>query len=745
MMDKTLEKDRMDKMLDTVIKMARGDYSVQLDLSGKNDEIDSLAMGLNMMIDDIRTSMEDLDRQREELSNLNIHLQKEIIYRKKTEHSLSERVKELNCLYGIATVAETSGITLDEIHRRVTNLLPVSWQYPEIAYARIIISGKIFKTANYKDTEWKQSSDIKVLGEKEGIVEVGYLEERPEIDEGPFLKEERLLINAVAVQLGRIIEHKQAERELQEKNEQLDAQNEELQAQTEELVAQQQELVEKTSEVEKANQLKSEFLASMSHELRTPLNAVIGFSELLLDGVPGEINDEQRECLSDILDSGQHLLNLINDVLDLSKVEAGKMELKIENLNLRDVIDDVVQIVKPMVDKNKHKIGISIEERLPQVRADKSRLRQVLLNLLSNATKFTPPGGELRIDVSREGDWCQASVVDNGIGIKKEDQKRIFEVFTQVETLPGGKKEGTGLGLALTRQFVETMGGRIWVESEYRKGSRFTLTLPLVRQAEPYLEKVFPKKKPPLKPGQKQVLVVDDDPKARNLLRLWLKEEGYAVTEAPNAGEGIKKAEELLPEVIVLDILMPEKDGWHVLKALKSKPKTRDIPVVISSVVEEKELAFSLGAVDYFVKPINKKRFLKRIAELGIVRREKVLVVDDNPKDVRLVASILEAESIGVLCAYGGEEGVRMAKENKPALIVLDILMPDLNGFEVIERLYEDEKTRNIPIVVLTVKELTEEEFEMLSRRTKAVVMKAGFKREDFLSEVRKVVGLGGE
>jgi len=251
----------------------------------------------------------------------------------------------------------------------------------------------------------------------------------------------------------------------------------------------QEALQEKTRQLAAASQTKSEFLASISHELRTPLNAVIGFSELMLDGVPGEINDEQRDCLNDILSSGQQLLNLINDVLDLSKIEAGKMELKLENLNLADVINDVVQTVKPKLDENRHKIGVSVGEGLPQVHADKRRLRQILLNLLSNAIKFTPPGGKLGIKVTRNGDWCQVSVVDNGIGIKKEDQEWVFEVFAQVATLPKEKEGGTGLGLALTKQFVEAIGGRIWVESEYGKGSKFTFTLPLAREGESYPER----------------------------------------------------------------------------------------------------------------------------------------------------------------------------------------------------------------------------------------------------------------
>ncbi len=241
-------------------------------------------------------------------------------------------------------------------------------------------------------------------------------------------------------------------------------------------------LFETNTQLREATEAKSTFLAHMSHELRTPLNAVIGFSDLLLDAVPGEINDEQRQCLNDILSSGQHLLNLINDVLDLSKVEAGKMDLKIESLTLADVVHDVLATVKSMLDDNKHTLAVSVGEDAPQVRADRGQLKQILLNLLSNAIKFTPPGGKLLLEAERNGDWCQVSVVDNGIGIRKEDQERIFEAFTQVDTLPNGKREGTGLGLALTRQLVEMGEGKIWVESEYGKGSRFTFTIPLAEK-----------------------------------------------------------------------------------------------------------------------------------------------------------------------------------------------------------------------------------------------------------------------
>jgi len=276
-----------------------------------------------------------------------------------------------------------------------------------------------------------------------------------------------------------ITRRKRLEQEIQDKNEQLDAQNEELRATNEEMMAQQQELMEKTDEVARANQLKSEFLANMSHELRTPLNVIIGFSQLMIDEVPVRVNQEQRQCLSDTLDSSQHLLNLINDVLDLSKIESGKTKLKQEKVALTKVIASLTRSMMPILTQKKQSLDVEIAEGLPPVYTDKGKLEQVLLNLVDNAAKFTPDGGKLKIEVVSDDDWCQVSVIDNGIGIKKEDQERIFEPFCQLANPLTKEKSGTGLGLALIKQIVERYGGRIWVESEYGKGSRFTFTLPL--------------------------------------------------------------------------------------------------------------------------------------------------------------------------------------------------------------------------------------------------------------------------
>lgn len=543
-----------------------------------------------------------------------------------------------------------------------------------------------------------------------------------------------------------ITEKKRIEEQIQMTNKQLDEQNEKLHIQAKQLLQQRQELVEKNREIERANQMKSEFLASMSHELRTPLNAVIGFSELMLDGITGDINDEQQECLNDILNSGQHLLELINDVLDLSKVEVGKMEFRPVDLDISDVINEAVQTIKSLLDQKEHTLNILVEKGIGQVYADKSRLRQVLLNLLSNATKFTHQGGIIDVTAEIKDGMCLIGVKDNGIGIKEENQEKIFEVFTQAETIQDETPKGTGLGLTLTRQFLSAMGGKIWVESEYGKGSTFFFTIPFTKSADTVLEsaegtvsgKTGQRSSVQKKPVM--VLIVDDDPVTRRLLSAWLTEEGYSIAEASNADEGIKQADTVLPDIIILDILMPDKDGWYVLKELKSKAKTSDIPVVITSFGEEKEMAFSLGAIDYFNKPINKKRFQKRVAEIGLKQHDRVLVVDDNPADIRLVSSILEPEGITTFSADGGKEGIEIIVREKPSLIVLDLMMPDLSGFEVIEKLHETEETKNIPIIVLTIKDLSNDELYYLRHNTEGVIKKGSFNRENFLSAIKKLL-----
>jgi signal transduction histidine kinase len=297
-----------------------------------------------------------------------------------------------------------------------------------------------------------------------------------EVNAGPVIRDGRVVAGQGVMR--DITERKRMERELLEKNQQLDAQNERLQALAGELTAQKQELVRKTTQVERANQLKSEFLANMSHELRTPLNVIIGFSELMSDGVPGEINREQKQCLTDILDSSQHLLKLINGVLDLSRIESGKMEFNQEKVALDGVIVSLTRTMMPILKQREQGLDVAVADGLPPVWADEGKRSQVLLNLVDNASKFSPDGGRLKIEAVRDGDWCLVSVIDNGIGIREEDRERIFEPFSRLDDPQSRSRSGTGLGLVLARQIIEQHGGHIWVESEYGRGSRFTFDLP---------------------------------------------------------------------------------------------------------------------------------------------------------------------------------------------------------------------------------------------------------------------------
>lgn len=508
-----------------------------------------------------------------------------------------------------------------------------------------------------------------------------------------------------------------------------------------------QELEGANRKLEAASRHKSQFLANMSHELRTPLNAIIGFSELQLDESIALTPEERREFLGNILSSGRHLLRLINDILDLSKVEAGRMELHPEPFFVGETIDGVLNTIRPLAAKKQIGVEVTLDPSLKTLVADPGKVKQILYNLLSNAIKFTPEGGRVGLVASQDGGEARFAIWDTGIGIKPEDQARIFEEFYQVEATAAKPYEGTGLGLALAKKFVELHGGKIWVGSEPGKGSTFTFTLPLeVRRELAPLKggETLREAQEPRKEGEPLILVVEDDLRARELLHFTLSRGGYRVEDALDGEEAIAKAKQLQPSLITLDILLPKKDGWEVLQELKKDPQTQDIPVVIISIVDNKELGFSLGAADYLIKPVDREELLRRLGRLSFTTRVQtrpvaVLIIDDDPLAVDLLARMLEPAGFQILKAYGGRHGLELAMARQPDLILLDLLMPEVSGFEVLHQLKGHSPTREIPVFIVTVKDLTPEDKEELNHQVAAIMRKGTFAQEDLLREIAKI------
>src|SRR5712692_5583917 len=502
-------------------------------------------------------------------------------------------------------------------------------------------------------------------------------------------------------------------------------------------------------QLDTANRHKSEFLASMSHELRTPLNAIIGFSEVLLEKMFGELNEKQEEYLQDILSSGHHLLSLINDILDLSKVEAGKMELEPGVFNLRELLEGSLVMVKERALAHGIALSLDIADDIDTFSGDERKVKQILFNLLSNAVKFTPDKGKVGITAKKTASAVQVAVWDTGIGIAAEDQQRIFAEFQQVGKGLTEKPEGTGLGLALTKKFVELHGGTIWVDSAPGRGSTFAFTLPIAGAADYTLLPV----------GQEEtatewvanaasagplVLVIEDDAKAAELLRLYLTEAGYTADIAGDGAEGLEKVKRLHPGAVILDVLLPKVDGWAFLSQVKADPTTKDVPVLIVSIVDQKGKGFALGAADYLVKPVHKEELLRKLGAFSLVSKVrtapvKILSIDDDPKAGELLAAALEPEGFRVLRAYGGEEGIAIAKTERPDAIILDLLMPGVNGFDVIDRL-EKSLTKRPPIIIFTVKQLTAEEKERLKGRVAWLAQKEEFNHKSFVGTVREVL-----
>lgn len=489
-------------------------------------------------------------------------------------------------------------------------------------------------------------------------------------------------------------------------------------------------------EMRELDRVKSQFLANMSHELRTPLNSVIGFSRVILKGIDGPINETQQQDITAIYNSGLHLLNLINDILDLSKIEAGKMELQIEEVNLSDIANAVLSTAAGLVKGKPIQLLQTIPANLAAVRADHTRISQVMLNLVSNAIKFTDKGSitiNATASTNPKGQpEVMVTVTDTGLGIAEKDQSKLFQRFSQVDDSPTRKTGGTGLGLSISKSLVEMHGGQLGLlSSEVSKGSVFFFTLPLpIEEAPVSLEQLIH--------GEKVILSIDDDPMVIGLYKRYLKPAGYKVIPLIDPTRAVETAKELAPFAITLDIMMPERDGWLVMQDLKQDEATRNIPVVICSILEEEEKGFSLGATNYLVKPFVQDDLLQAINRLnqdGVMRN--ILVIDDDPEDLRLAQKIIEDnDAYRAILAQGGDQGLQILQENVPDIILLDLFMPGTDGFLVLEKLRTDPQLSAIPVIILTGADLKPEQHRMLAEFGKQMLTKSMLKENELLNTI---------
>lgn len=552
------------------------------------------------------------------------------------------------------------------------------------------------------------------------------------------------------------------EETIKEKNRQLQEMTDNL----EELVAQ------RTAELERANarlielnQYRSQFIANMSHELRTPLNSIIGFSEILIDGGFGELNDKQRKYAGNINRSGNHLLQIINDILDLSKIDAGKMELHPTVFDLNEHIKNSMFMLEGTAFKKGVDLSLQLNANSSMTEADSGRIKQVIYNLVSNAIKFTPAGGRVEIRTENQDRGIAVYVKDSGIGISEEDQKKIFNEFEQVDNSYSREYEGTGLGLPLVKRFLEMHNSDISVKSEVGKGSEFCFVLSATDRGDDRLEEPRETEKgiseiysvteaerdfqgvsdSPL------ILVVDDDPGSLELLTLTLTEQGYRTAHAKDGNEAIEKAHALVPAAITLDVMLPGMDGWEVIQRLKGNKKTAGIPIVMVTMTDNRSLAMGLGAVEFINKPIERNYF--KVTIDNIIRRfyadkksMSILAVDDREENLILVSDILTRLDgdyrIHLRTARSGMEAFRKIDEKKPDLLILDLMMPEVSGFQVIEKIKNDPNLSGIPIVILTAMTLSNEEEKFLQKETKKIIRKSEIDISDFLQEIKNVIGV---
>jgi signal transduction histidine kinase/CheY-like chemotaxis protein len=544
-----------------------------------------------------------------------------------------------------------------------------------------------------------------------------------------FREEDRQLLSALADQAAVAIESARLYEQVRRHAEELEGKVE----------SRTRELQEANRRLEEASRHKSEFLANMSHELRTPLNAIIGFTRLVMRRAKDVLPDKQHENLEKILISAEHLLKLINDVLDLSKVEAGRMEVRPVTVDLSALVDACLRTVEPLLRSERQHFVKALADDLPPLYTDEDKLKQILINLLSNAIKFTEVGS-ITVSARALDGQVEIAVADTGIGIPEDALALIFEEFRQADSSTTRRYGGTGLGLSICRHFTWLLGGDITVTSSVGAGSTFTVTIPQRYRAAPVAAREVELAPRAERGGRgangRVVLAIDDDPDVIYLLRENLAEAGYRVVGALNGDDGLQKARDLKPFAITLDIMMPHKDGWEVLHELKADPATRDIPIIVISIVDNRDLGYRLGAFDYLLKPLDREAIVTALARIRSPKG-RLLVVDDDPNVADMVRQLLHDEPYEIEAVADGYEALEAVAQQCPSVILLDLLMPGMDGFEVIERLQGDPRYRAIPVIVLTAKTLSSAERTALEQSVQTVIHKAGLHRETLIDQLR--------